>query len=463
MSWHLSDAASLLRRPMRRVASSELFSLPSTSGISSPLRRLSKRLLVSRRFRALLLVLLLTCLLIPFLLPLFSAPTYIPPPIPKPSLPKPLAPISLIVPLTFQDASNLDLFVQSLIEQTILPKEVIFTVSAVPHKALLRPVLQQPSNSTSDDVSFGSNHVLAYAIYRRYVQALRSVVRTCVGLGTGKVGWVMAGQQGPTKLAGGAECLRLRVFVREGIHFSGDNRMLGFSKSTEDIVTFFDSDDIMSPNRTEILLKIFQNHHKLEALLHGFIPCRECDNPKVTRDWDVDWSFLSTIVHHTTNSSSSTKQPFPSLLYLSGALPLQPQLPLSFQVPPGPWKSVTFPHAFQRRMLAFKRERLRLPTFRHTFKQIQRKLPRFGRKPFEAPNIPGTGMWAFPMDMDLVDHSLHNGWVTIRRRVVEVKGVEYDRKVRRGQDSLFNWRMIKSKVNFNYITTRLGLYVFKFL
>jgi len=69
--------------------------------------------------------------------------------------------------------------------------------------------------------------------------------------------------------------------------------------------------------------------------------------------------------------------------------------------------------------------------------------------------------WWFPINMTLsppIRRSAHNGWVTGRKK--SLQSVPYP-DVKRGQDSLFNWRLLKSHHNFTFLDFQLGAYIFR--
>lgn len=71
-------------------------------------------------------------------------------------------------------------------------------------------------------------------------------------------------------------------------------------------------------------------------------------------------------------------------------------------------------------------------------------------------------MWYFPYPMMLpdrgkIDLAGANGWVSFRRRVLDK--VEYPVERRYGEDSIFNYRMLRAGLNWNYLPLCLGLYV----
>lgn len=71
-------------------------------------------------------------------------------------------------------------------------------------------------------------------------------------------------------------------------------------------------------------------------------------------------------------------------------------------------------------------------------------------------------LWYFPYLMNLTGHSDvnvagANGWVTFRKRVLDK--VKYPVERSGGEDSIFNYRILRAGFNWNYLPLALGLYL----
>ena len=64
----------------------------------------------------------------------------------------------------------------------------------------------------------------------------------------------------------------VQFFFREGLHWQNSNRNFGASRSSGPIISFFDGDDILHPNRFLVLQKYIEENNQLELLLHFFEP-----------------------------------------------------------------------------------------------------------------------------------------------------------------------------------------------
>eukprot|EP01056_Protomagalhaensia_sp_Gyna25_P005122 Protomagalhaensia_sp_Gyna_25__5121@NODE_593_length_3046_cov_78_792484_g460_i0_p1_GENE_NODE_593_length_3046_cov_78_792484_g460_i0NODE_593_length_3046_cov_78_792484_g460_i0_p1_ORF_typecomplete_len365_score46_14Glyco_tranf_2_3/PF13641_6/0_0029Glycos_transf_2/PF00535_26/1_2e03Glycos_transf_2/PF00535_26/0_01_NODE_593_length_3046_cov_78_792484_g460_i04541548 len=194
----------------------------------------------------------------------------------------------------------------------------------------------------------------------------------------------------------------LTLHMRAGKHYAGDNRMYGANVSKADgtdIVSFFDCDDYLHPRRTEYVWKTFQMHPELEALIHGFqlIPISQ---------WE---------------------EKFPRFLADKDYMPGNESFPWSYE-------------------------------------QIHKGLPvkDFANEIKGEPRQVKNSMWFFPRNMNLPKHPPyssfgHNGWLTVKRETLE--SVPYPVDMARGQDSLYNWRLIREMRNFNVLPLPLAAYI----
>jgi glycosyltransferase involved in cell wall biosynthesis len=71
----------------------------------------------------------------------------------------------------------------------------------------------------------------------------------------------------------------LRVLPRPERRNAAENRNYAASFLTTDIITFFDADDEMHPQRLEAITKAFQQHPSLDIVLHSFLEGEENNKP----------------------------------------------------------------------------------------------------------------------------------------------------------------------------------------
>eukprot|EP00914_Ancora_sagittata_P016714 GHVO01033173.1.p1 GENE.GHVO01033173.1~~GHVO01033173.1.p1 ORF type:complete len:349 (+),score=59.44 GHVO01033173.1:1215-2261(+) len=201
----------------------------------------------------------------------------------------------------------------------------------------------------------------------------------------------------------------LKVFIRGGTNFAGSNRQFLSDRASAEILSFFDCDDVMHKQRIEILGKVFEKHPELDATLHGYKSFKLADwreNPSEFADrvyaesdinaWEVPWPFEV----------------------------LRKQEPITKMYGNKTWNikdSTSEPNQEKDIM-------------KHWW------FPRFFQLP--KSNMPRTPP--------------HNGWVTIRKRVADK--IPYPDPPR-GQDSLYNWRIMKLGYNFTQIYFVLGAYI----
>lgn len=196
------------------------------------------------------------------------------------------------------------------------------------------------------------------------------------------------------------EIPNLSIRIRSKPFFAGNNRAFGAKHATNQIISFFDCDDYMLPTRIEYLHKTFISHPELEAVIHGLLveDVSKWSNKNITR-------------------SLSTE-------------------PINADEIKFPW----------------------------TYEDMYKHLPRekYAHLKDGEPLQSGEYTWFFPMYMKLprrrkTIRTGHNGWLTLKRYVLDE--VPYPIDLSRGQDSLYNWRLIQNKRKWNFLPVKLGYYL----
>jgi glycosyltransferase involved in cell wall biosynthesis len=71
----------------------------------------------------------------------------------------------------------------------------------------------------------------------------------------------------------------LRILTRPGRHNAAENRNYAVSALTTDIVSFFDADDVMHPQRIEAIQTSFVAYPHCSIVLHNYLMDTETKNP----------------------------------------------------------------------------------------------------------------------------------------------------------------------------------------
>eukprot|EP00922_Rhytidocystis_sp_ex-Travisia-forbesii_P057729 GHVS01085439.1.p1 GENE.GHVS01085439.1~~GHVS01085439.1.p1 ORF type:complete len:494 (+),score=83.21 GHVS01085439.1:100-1482(+) len=242
--------------------------------------------------------------------------------------------------------------------------------------------------------------------------------------------------QGSDHLTGGEEFdvgllktlpsgLNAHVYYRSGTFGAGNNRRFAADKSTTNLLSFFDCDDYMHPQRTELLFGLFGRHPEVDCTLHNFFQARAeeffVDKTKSAELTEVG---LKDFVQ----GSWLTEEQMEDAMNLKGAA---------------------------------------------SYEEIRKQTPDHpnGQKwvagdATTEPNQSNEFRWWLAKDMkvtwgpnDEVMEMGQNGWPTCRRKVIEV--VQYP-DITGGEDSLFNWRVIKSGFNLTSLYPKLGAYLFHY-
>jgi len=202
----------------------------------------------------------------------------------------------------------------------------------------------------------------------------------------------------------------VRAFLRGGLHLAGDNRAFLLGEAFHETVSFFDCDDYMHPQRIEIVSRAFESNPDLEAALHTFVQ------------------------YSGSNWNNSTKAKFLSTNYPEEAIS-------GWRVP---W---SYDYLWNKRQI----------------KNYGGGIPWVADDARTEPNHTPirSKHWWFPLNITLeprLNGRVHNAWISGRKS--SLAEVPYP-NVPRGQDSLFNWRLMKSHHNFTILDFKLGAYLRK--
>ncbi|EZG67507.1 putative glycosyltransferase group 2 family protein [Gregarina niphandrodes] len=339
---------------------------------------------------------------------------------------KPVAPIAIVIPCNAEDFHFLPLVLNSIANQTVLPQETILVGNL--------PESHADGTLLLDTASKGLNvqNIWATADLQEKEEEVSlfswivDQVRGTQSMSLEETDQTLAASHEPPKFHFSAdgnkkhrspqdalryitkvlpdtkEALsvipRVKVYVRGGTHYAGSNRVYGAEKSSNDIeiVCFFDADDYMHPQRTEFIWRAFNDtSENIEALIHGFKML------KIT-EWNKEMpKFAKTL-----------------------------EYPDSWAYPSEKYWSV-------------------LPVNKLHEGQTE---PSYGGRPGYA--------WWFSKDLGLHfppgSPSGHNGWLSIKKSALAE--VPYP-DIRRGQDSLYNWRLIRAHKRWNFLHVPLGAYL----
>lgn len=124
--------------------------------------------------------------------------------------------ISVIIPAIEVHVLYLGMCVKSIYEQTLLPDEVIISISNISNIYTTKANVEEMIGQYRDKL----NIIISYTIEKKY---------------------------------------------------AGENRNIAIALSTGDLISMIDADDIMLPNRLEVLKNIFDDNYDCVGVLHFFI------------------------------------------------------------------------------------------------------------------------------------------------------------------------------------------------
>eukprot|EP00918_Siedleckia_nematoides_P061046 GHVU01133229.1.p1 GENE.GHVU01133229.1~~GHVU01133229.1.p1 ORF type:complete len:184 (+),score=22.24 GHVU01133229.1:28-552(+) len=170
---------------------------------------------------------------------------------------------------------------------------------------------------------------------------------------------------------------------------AGENRMFGMQLAKHELVSFFDCDDVMHPQRNEIISNMFRRHPDLSAMVH-YIKFKSCDLQN-----DYGWFPVLDV-----NNDTMYELMWPYKMLMDD--------------------------------------------------------PLVGRG--GEPNTWYDTDWYFPESMELdppVAGIAGNGPVTVNK--TSVAEIPFS-IIRSGEDSLYNWRIMKARKNFTLLPVELQAY-----
>eukprot|EP00918_Siedleckia_nematoides_P046715 GHVU01102401.1.p1 GENE.GHVU01102401.1~~GHVU01102401.1.p1 ORF type:complete len:306 (-),score=26.24 GHVU01102401.1:924-1781(-) len=205
--------------------------------------------------------------------------------------------------------------------------------------------------------------------------------------------------------------LGVEVEMRVGYFTAGYQREHMVNMARHDVVSFMDCDDLMHPQRTEIIYKMFDKHRDLNALFHLF---RLMKRSSMAQKFDYG---------EFTEVDVNEKQL--ELLYPYAAYHYQPQI-LNFTDRPWNVSDGT-------------------------------------TEPNYLAEVGGGGQdgrrWYFPADFALFEENTisPNGHVTVSRSgVFDVPFSHY----KTGEDSIYSWRLLRLKKNVTLVNLHLSAYIY---
>ncbi|KAK6589580.1 hypothetical protein RS030_203134 [Cryptosporidium xiaoi] len=263
--------------------------------------------------------------------------------------------ISLVVPVAFDDLRSFPVLLSSLRLQTMRPDEIIL-------------VFDIPEN----DVGSRDNVLKEVEKYSKSLRNLRPFFRT---------------PPPPPR------------------HFPGSNRLFGASKAKNEIVMFFDSDDIIHPQRVEYVSRAFKQNPDMDAFLTEYF------------------------VEQMDTTEQALEMPRKSMQDLEKVFNLDE--------------------------LENSKGGLLAATYESERKEAKKAVEEYGLKCPWNPNDRRTEI-NWPETHGWWLYCCHNGWLTIRRSVlIEVPYPDKEW----GEDSLYVFRLLMSGKNLGHSRVPLGIYV----
>ena len=105
--------------------------------------------------------------------------------------------------------------------------------------------------------------------------------------------------------------------VMAPLQSAGANRNFGLEQSNSDLVFFHDADDIYSPHRTQVAIRLFE-HHQYDLMLHGFTPFIHGDSPPPFSNPPLDFEAIEVVRESSLYEATLLRSPRNRALELKG-------------------------------------------------------------------------------------------------------------------------------------------------
>jgi len=180
--------------------------------------------------------------------------------------------ISVVIPVSSSDWFLLPLVLDSILKQSVLPKEVIISFSNSVNnnnyyeESQVHPIKLFASKSGTSQ----TKRTAADALINSSKSGRRPSDNDDVEANKMINDLLNILEQYPDTIELLAYIPNAVVLDSQRPAYAGSNRENGYKQCSGTIIAFFDSDDIMHPRRIETLHSAFRYHEEIEGLVHGF-------------------------------------------------------------------------------------------------------------------------------------------------------------------------------------------------